>query len=120
MSTSSEKDIRVVFEKLIITHSDFNANINISQFKPKVLEAINHLKGISHKRPDVDSIFDFITSTTASNVTEEALADIIIDLIKHNISINKKSINGPESFRCNTDVFTTTKLLSSAGSNFIQ
>ena len=55
MSTSSEKDIRVAFEKLAITHSDINANINISHFKPKILEAIGHLKGISHKRPDVDS-----------------------------------------------------------------
>ena len=54
MSTSSEKDIRVAFEKVAITHSDLNANINISHFKPKILEAIDHLKGISHKRSDVD------------------------------------------------------------------
>ena len=105
MSTSSENDIRVAFEKLAITHSDINANINISH----ILEAIDHLKGISHKRPDVDSIFDFITRTTASNITKEALADIITDLVKQNIIINKKSINGRDSFRRNTlEVFSTT------------
>ena len=91
------------------THSYLNTNINISHFKPKILEAIDHLKGISHKRSDVDSIFDFITRTAASNITKEALADIITDLIKQNIIINKKSINGCDSFRRSTlDIFSTT------------
>ena len=108
MGTSSEEDIRVAFEELVITHSDLNAKINISHFKPKILEAIDHLKGISHKRPDVDSIFDFITRTTASNITKKALADIITDLVKQNIIVNKKSINGRDSFRRNTEVFSTT------------
>ena len=90
MSASSETDISVAFEKLAITHSDINANINISHFKPKILEAIDHLKGISHKRSDVGSIFDFITRTTASNITKEALANIITDLVKQNIIVNKK------------------------------
>ena len=98
MSTSSENDIIVAFEKLAITHSDINANINISH----ILEAIDHLKGISHKRLDVDSIFDFITRTTASNITKKALADIITDLVKQNIIVNKKSTNGRDSFRRST------------------
>ena len=109
MSASSEKDISVAFEKLTITHSDLNANITISHFKPKIMEAIDHLKGISHKRPDVDSIFDFITRTTPSNITKEALADIITDLIKQNIIINNKYINARDAFRRNTlDVCSTT------------
>ena len=43
MSTSSEKDISVAFEKLSIAHSDLNANINIniSHFKPKILERLS-------------------------------------------------------------------------------
>ena len=67
------------------------------------------MKGISHKVPDINSIFDFITRTTASNITKEALADIITDLIKQNIIIDKKSINERDSFRRNIiDVFSTT------------
>ena len=74
-----------------------------------ILEAINHLKGISHKGPDVNSIFDFITRTTTSDITKEVLADIITDLIKQNIIINKKSINERDSFRRNIiAVFSTT------------
>ena len=42
MSTSSEKDLRVDFEKLAITHSDLNININISHFKQNILNAIDH------------------------------------------------------------------------------
>ena len=73
------------------------------------METTDHLKGISHERPHVDSIFDFITRTTASNITTEALEDIITNLIKQNIRINKKSINGCDSLRCNTlNVFSTT------------
>ena len=69
MSTSSEKDISVAFEKLAITYSDLNANINISHFKPKTFEAINHLKDISQKHPDLDSTIDLITGTAACNIT---------------------------------------------------
>ena len=58
------------------------------------METTDHLKGISHERPHVDSIFDFITRTTTSNITTEALENIITDLIKQNIRTNKKSING--------------------------
>ena len=90
MSNSSEKDIRVAFEKLTITNSDLNTNINMFHLKPKILEDIDKLKGISRKRPDVDSIFDLIIRTTAYNITKEALADIITDLIRQNIIINKK------------------------------
>ena len=121
MSTSSEKDARVAFEKLAITHSDINANITISHLKQKILEAIDHLKGISHKRPDVDSIFYFITRTAASNITKEALADIITDLVKQNIIMNKKSINGTDSFRRNTlEVFSSTDKTSDTDNTQLQ
>ena len=73
------------------------------------METNDHLKGISHKRPDLYSISDFITRTTASNITKEGLADIIADLIKQNKMIKKKSINGRDLFRRNTiDAFSTT------------
>ena len=76
---------------------------------------------ISHKRPDVDSIFDFITRTTASHITKEALADIITDLITQNIAINKKSINERDSFRCNTlDVLSTTEETSDTDNTQLQ
>ena len=94
MITLSEKAISLSFEKLAITHSDLNANVSISHFKPKILETIDHLKEISHKCPDFNSIFDVITRTTVSSITKEALADIMTGLIKQNIIINKKAFNG--------------------------
>ena len=66
-------------------------------------------KTCSHKGPDVASMFDFITRTTASNITKEALAKIITNLIKQNIIINKKPTDGNDSFKRNTiDVFSNT------------
>ena len=111
----------MAFKKTSNYHSDIIANINISHFKPKILEAIDHLKGISHKHPYVDSIFDFITRATASNITKEALADIITDLVKQNIIINKKSVNGRDSFRRNTlEVFSTTDETSDTDNTQLQ
>ena len=75
--------------KLAITHSDLNSSINISHFKQNILAAVDNLKVISQKYPDVDSIFDFIVRTTVSNITKDALAYIIADLIKQHIIINK-------------------------------
>ena len=94
----------VAFEKLAITDSDINANINKwGHVKPKILEAIDHLKSNSHKRPDADS------RATASNITREALVDIMTDLVKQNIVINKKFVNGRDSFGRNTlEVFSNT------------
>lgn len=78
MSASLEKDMSVTFEKQAITHLDLNASINVSHFKPKTLEAIDYLKGISHKCPVVDSIFDFITRKTASNINKDIITDLIM------------------------------------------
>ena len=59
--------VHMTFETLAHTHSDLNGNIDIFYFQLKVLEAIDNLKDISYKRPDVDLVFDFITRTTAAN-----------------------------------------------------
>ena len=59
MSTSSEKDKNVPLKKLEIIHLDLNANISISNFKPKLLEAIDNLKDTSHKNPRYCLNFDF-------------------------------------------------------------
>ena len=70
----------MAFEELSITHSDLNANINNFHFKPKILEAIDHLKDISHKRPDVDSTFGFITRKTGPHITRDLFIFILFKL----------------------------------------
>ena len=49
------------FEKLENVHSDLNVNINVFYFKPKMFDAIDHLRDIIDKHQDLNPIFDFIT-----------------------------------------------------------
>ena len=90
----------MTFEKIAITptiiHDD--ANNSHSHFEEKTFHAIDHLQEISHECPDIDSSFDFINKSTASNITKESLVEIITDLVNKNFIINKKS-NGRNSFR---------------------
>ena len=65
------------------------------------------MKEVSHKRPDIDSIFDFINKSTVSNITKESLEEIITDLVNKNLIINKKS-DGRDSFRRNTAIVNST------------
>ena len=69
---SSGSDKRMTFEKVAIAPTDLNADVNMPHFKPQTFVAIDHLKEVSHKCPHVDSIFDFITKVTASNITKNA------------------------------------------------
>ena len=92
--------ISMTFEKIAITptiiHDD--ANNSHSHFEEKIFQANDHLQEVSHECPDIDSTFDFINKSTASNITKESLIEIITDLVNKNFIINKKS-NGRNSFR---------------------
>ena len=79
----------MTFGKMAITPSIFHDDVNnsYSQFKEKIFQAIDHLKEVSHKRPDIDSIFDFINKSTASKITKESLR-IITDLVNKNLIVS--------------------------------
>ena len=91
----------MAFEKIAITPKIIhdNANLSHSHYEEKIFQAIDHLKEVSHKRPDIDSIFDFINKSAASNITKESLEEII--------TVSKKS-DGRDSFRRNTAIVNST------------
>ena len=60
---------------------------------------MNHIKDISHKRPDLDAIFDFIKKSTLSNIDNEALKAFIALLSEQKIIVNKRSQSGMDSYR---------------------
>ena len=64
-------------------------------FKPKVLNAINKIRE-SKKRPDNDSILDYIIKTEASNV-DKLIISITNELINQNLIENKKTRQGLDS-----------------------
>ena len=95
----------MAFEKMPITPTIFHDDVNNSHslFQEKIVQGIDRLKEVSHKRSDIHSISDFINKSTASNLTKESLEEIITDLVSKNLIINKKS-NGRDSFRRNVAI----------------
>ena len=80
-----DKEISITFDKLKITpESDSsikeNSNSINNGIKTMVLDRIDKLQG-KKKRPDIDSIFDFLSKTMATNIDKDTLTDSISQLI---------------------------------------
>ena len=64
--------------------SDRNCSNKLDTLKPKILQAIDQIRQ-RKKRPDTDSIYDFIARTCATNINKE-------ELITQNVIFNKKKL----------------------------
>ena len=62
-----------------------------------ILDSIDKLRG-KKKRPDIDSIFDFLSKTVATNIDKDTLTDSISQLITLKLLVNKKTPNGHDFF----------------------
>ena len=96
-----DKEISITFDKLKITpESDSsikeNSNSINNGIKTMVLDRIDKLQG-KKKRPDIDSIFDFLSKTMATNIDKDTLTDSISQLITQKELVNKKTPNGYDS-----------------------
>ena len=49
------------------------------------------------KRPDIDSLFDFLSKTVATIIDKDTLTDSILQLITLKLLVNKKTPNGCDS-----------------------
>ena len=70
-------------------------------WKAKILEAIDHIKNIRHKRADINAIFDYINKNTASNINKNVIENFISQITKQKIIMNKKTPLGYDSFSLN-------------------
>ena len=70
----------------VITNKTQDSYI-ISIFKNKIMEAIDDLRK-SKKRPDIDSIYNYVTRNEASNIDIDLIETIIVELINENKLIN--------------------------------
>ena len=80
-----DKEISITFDKLKITPESVssikeNSNSINNGIKTMVLDRIDKLQG-KKKRPDIDSIFDFLSKTMATNIDKDTLTDSISQLI---------------------------------------
>ena len=99
-------DINTDFSNLSLYHSiikEINKSENGSQdavlstFKPLVLCAID-IVGDKKKHPEVDSIYNHIIKTQASNVNRVFKESAGTDLMKQNLIINKTAASEFDSF----------------------
>ena len=92
-------DMNSAFEKLRIAsdESDRNCSNELDILKPKILHAIDQIRQ-RKKRPDTDSIYDFIARTCATNINKELIEVVIEELIAQNDIFNKKTAQGLDSF----------------------
>ena len=99
MEKASYDDINSAFNNLSLNHSIIKETTNsenespdsvLSTFKPIVLSAIDILRE-KKKRPDVDSIYNHIIKTQASNADKLLIESVVTDLMKDNLIINKKN-----------------------------
>ena len=60
-----------------------------SLVESKIICAIDHIKE-KKKRPDIDSIYDYLSMKEASNIDKVSIEQILSELVKENVLVNKK------------------------------
>ena len=101
MRDALEKLNIIVEQPCRCKNSEFS---KLSTFTPQILTGIEHIKDISHKGPDVDTIFGYIKKATASNIDKETIKDFIMQLLEQ-IIVNKVSQSGKDSYMCASIIY---------------
>ena len=97
----SDKKISNGFDKLKMT-PEMECSIKVNSdnldngIKTMILDSIDKLRG-KKKRPDIDSIFDFLSKTVATNIDKDTLTVSTSQLITQKVLVNKKTPNGYDS-----------------------
>ena len=83
------------------TDDSLNTSVNesLQLFKPKILNAIEIIKDKKKKCADINAIHDYITRTEASNSDKTLIENVVRELIRQKILINKKPTQGLDSFK---------------------
>ena len=83
------------------TDDSLNTSVNesLQLFKPKILNAIETIKDKKKKHADIDTTHDYIRRTEASNADKTLIENVVRELIRQNILINKKTTQGLDPFK---------------------
>ena len=83
-------NISIALDRLLLAsneHEDYHDD-TYALFQPKILSAIAALR-LKHKRPDINSIYEYFTMIEASNTDKEFIKGVILQMIKDGIIINR-------------------------------
>ena len=99
MEKASSDDINTAFDNLSLNHSIIKETTNsgnesqdsvLSTFKPLVLSAI-YILCDRKIRPDVDSLYNHMIKTQASNAERVLIESVVTKVMQENLVINKKT-----------------------------
>ena len=76
-----------------------SVNESLQLFKPKILNAIEIIRDKKKKHPNIDTIHDYIMKTEVSNADKTLIENLVKELIKQNLMINKKTTQVLDSFK---------------------
>ena len=109
MGQSTDKEVSDAFERLNIVNEELNRKKNdcskFNSFMPKITAATDH---ISHKHSYNVSSREFVKNSTASNIDDGIVKDVISHILKQTLVVNKESQSDKGSCRS-----VTTKNISS-------
>lgn len=99
MENTDDLDISIAFEKMSLTP---HSSKDFSDHEPIILNAIKGIR-TKKKRPDVNSIHDFVMNNGASNVDKTFIQNLIDNLIEKDKILNRKTPQGLDSFYINSN-----------------
>ena len=63
-----------------------------------IVSAIDDVRNIKCKRPDIDAIYRHVSKNVATNVDRDFIETIVVDLVNKNIIFNKPTAQGLDSY----------------------
>ena len=70
----------------------------LASFTPIIVSAIDNIRNIKCKRPDIDAIYRNISETVAANVDRDFIEIIVVELVNKTIIFNKPTAQGIGSY----------------------
>ena len=106
----TDNDIGIAMERLNIS-SDLESNNKtrnknkekplldeLALFTPVIISAIDNIRNIKYKRPDIDAIYRYFSKTVAFNVDRDFIETAVVELVNKNIIFNKPTVQGLDSY----------------------
>ena len=96
---SSDKELTTALERLSITNeiTTINNENNVTILTQNVFDAIDSIR-LKKKCPDLQSISDHIKKTGIFEFDKNSTEKAILELVKFNLTMNKKTPQGLDSF----------------------
>ena len=102
MTAEDDLNMSIAFEKLALSPQEHTLN-DLNDHEQVIATAIKEIKA-KKKRPDHNSIFNYVANNMASNIDKKFVESLIDNFIKKDKIFNKQTYKGQDSLYINSDV----------------